>query len=50
LELEDGEFPLELLPELHVLEYFGSGDTRDAFTSFTNARQDAGRPVTLTRL
>jgi hypothetical protein len=49
--VDDGEFPprLELLPELQELTYSGSGDTGDAFafTSFINARQNAGRPVTL---
>jgi hypothetical protein len=49
LELEDGELPLELLPELQELTYSGSGDTGDAFTSFVDARQNAGRPVTLDR-
>ena len=47
LQLEDEEFPLELLPELQELTYSGSGDTGDAFTSFINARQNAGHPVTL---
>ena len=47
LELEDGEPHLELLPELEVLEYFGSGD---AFTSFVDARRNAGHPVTLVHL
>ena len=49
LRLEDGELPLELLPELHELRYSGSGDTDNAFTSFIDARQNAGRPVTLVR-
>ena len=49
LELGDGELPLELLPELQELTYSGSGNTRDAFTSFIDARQDAGRPLTLVR-
>jgi hypothetical protein len=49
LELEDGELPLELLPALQRLFYFGSGNTGDAFTSFINARQKAGRPVNLIR-
>ena len=49
LRLDDGELPLELLPELQELTYSGSGDTGDAFTSFIDARQNAGRPVTLTR-
>jgi hypothetical protein len=48
--LEDGELPLELLPELQELRYFGSRDTGDAFTSFIDARQNAGRPVTLVPL
>ena len=47
LELEDGELPLELLPELQELRTIGSGDTGDAFTSFIDARRNAGRPVTL---
>ena len=49
LELEDGELPLELLPELQELRTFGSGDTGDAFTSFIDARRNAGRPVTVVR-
>ena len=49
LRLEDGELPLELLPELQELTYIGSRDTGDAFTSFIDARQNAGRPVTLVR-
>jgi hypothetical protein len=47
LELEDGELPLGLLPELQELTYSGRGDTGDAFTSFIDARQNAGRPITL---
>ena len=47
LELEDGELPLELLPELQELRTFGSSDTGNSFTSFVNARLNAGRPVTL---
>jgi hypothetical protein len=49
LELDDGELPLELLPELQELTYSESGNTSDAFTSFIDARQDAGRPLTLVR-
>ena len=48
LRLDDGELPLELFPELQELTYSGGGDTRDAFKSFIDARQDAGFPVTLT--
>ena len=47
LELEDGEHPLELLPELQELTYFGSGD---AFTSFIDARQNTDRPISSVRL
>ena len=49
LRLDDGELPLELFPELQELTYSGSGDTRDAFNSFIEARQNADHPVTLTR-
>jgi hypothetical protein len=49
LRLEDGEPPLELLPELQQLTYPGSGDAGDAFTSFIDSRQNAGCPVTLVR-
>ena len=49
LQLEDGELPLKLLPELQELRTFGSGNTGDAFTSFIDARRNAGRPVTLIR-
>ena len=47
LPSQDGEHPLELLPELQELRYSGSGNTNDVFTSFINARQHAGRLVTL---
>ena len=47
LRLEDGELPLELLPELQELTYSGSHDTSGVFTSFIDSRQDAGHPVTL---
>ena len=49
LQLDDGELPLVLLPELQELTYPGSSDTDDIFTSFVDARLNAGRPVTLTR-
>ena len=49
LQLEGGELPLELLPELQELTYSGSGNTVDAFTSFVDARRSAGHPVTLVR-
>jgi hypothetical protein len=47
LRLEDGERPLELLPELQELTYSGSDNPKDAFTPFIYARQNAGRTVTL---
>jgi hypothetical protein len=47
LPSEDGEHPLELLPELQELTYIGSGSADDAFTSFIDMRQNAGRPVAL---
>jgi hypothetical protein len=47
LQLDDGEFALELLPELQELTCSGSGDTSDEFTSFIDACQSTGRPVTL---
>jgi hypothetical protein len=50
LELEDGELPFKLLPELQELRYSGSSRTDGAFTSFVDARRNAGRPVTLVRL
>ena len=49
LWLEDGEPPLELLPELQEVTYSGSGDAGDGFNSFIDARQNAGHPVTLVR-
>ena len=47
LRLENGEYPLELLPELQELTYSGSGNTNNAFTLFIDDRKNAGRPVTL---
>ena len=47
LPLEDGEHPLELLPELQKLTYSRAGNPKNGFTSFIDARQNAGRPVTL---
>jgi hypothetical protein len=47
LRLDDGEHPLEVLPELQELTYSGSGNADDAFTPFIDARLNAGRPVTL---
>ena len=47
LRLEDGEHPLDLLPELQELTYPEIDNTNNAFTSFIDTRQNAGRPVTL---
>jgi hypothetical protein len=52
LRLEDGELPLELLPELQELTYFVYPNDHhhyDAFTPVVDARQSAGRPVALVR-
>ena len=49
LRPDDGEYPLDLLPELQDLTYSGSSDTGNAFTPFIDARQNAGHPVTLVR-
>ena len=51
LRWDDGEPSLELLPKLQELIFSGSRAVRDsdAFTQFTDARKNAGRPVTLTR-
>jgi hypothetical protein len=49
LRPDDGELPSEILPELQELTYSRSGDAGDAFTSFVDARQNAGRPITVIR-
>ena len=49
LQPDEGELYLELLPELQELTYSENGDAGNAFTSFINARQDAGRTLTLVR-
>jgi len=47
LPVEDGEHPLEIFPELQELTYSGSDNANGPFTSFIDARQNAGRPVNL---
>ena len=52
LHVHDGGFPMELLSELQELAYSqaGSGNPRDVFISFTNARQNTDQPLALIRL
>ncbi|KAH9981810.1 hypothetical protein BJV74DRAFT_887316 [Russula compacta] len=47
LRSDDGESPMDVLPELKELSYPASGG--DPFTAFIDARQKAGHPVTLDR-
>ena len=47
LQLDDGEVSLEVLPELLELTYSGNGNVSDMFTSFVDARQNAGSLITL---
>jgi len=50
LQSDDGEpLPVELLPELKEVSYFATDDDDDMFTPLLDARQRAGRPVTLVR-
>ena len=45
LQLDNGESPMMLLPELKELFYPASDDTNDPFASFLDARRNAGHPV-----
>jgi hypothetical protein len=47
LQPGEGESPAELLPELQELSYFAAGTSHNAFALFIDARQKAGRPVTV---
>jgi len=49
LQWDDGEPPLDLLPQLKELVYSANGDVDDAFTSFIRAREVAGHSVSLVR-
>ena len=49
LQLEDGDLPLEVLPELQELTYTGGDNIGDTFAPFVDARRNAGRPITLVR-
>ncbi len=48
LQPSKGELPTELLPELQELSCSELSFSLDAFTPFVDARQKAGRPVTVT--
>ncbi|KAI0246011.1 hypothetical protein BJV78DRAFT_1286853 [Lactifluus subvellereus] len=48
LQTDDGEPPLEFLPNLEEVGYSGEDDARDSFTPFVDQRQLAGHPVNLT--
>jgi hypothetical protein len=47
LPSDDGEPPLELLPNLEEVGYYGESDARDTFTTFLNERQVAGHPISM---
>jgi hypothetical protein len=49
LRSEDGETPLELLPNLEELTHT-RGDIGDSFTAFISERKEAGHPVRLERV
>jgi hypothetical protein len=50
LLLDDEGLALGLLPELHELTYSRNSDTDNEIAPFINARQNAGRPITLVDL
>jgi hypothetical protein len=47
LQTDNGESPLELLPNLKEVRYSGGDDARDTLTPFIDERQVAGHPVNL---
>lgn len=47
LESEDGESPMELLPELKVLSYSGSCNGGDAFNRSIASQKNTGHPIAL---
>ena len=49
LQPDEGESPTELLPELQELSYSAIDSSLDVFARFIDARQKAGRPVTMIR-
>jgi hypothetical protein len=50
LQPGEEESPTELLPELQKLSYSATGALRDSFIQFIDARQKAGRPITVVHL
>jgi hypothetical protein len=50
LKSSAGESPTELLPELQELSYYSTDTSHNAFAQFIEARQKAGRPVTVINL
>ncbi|KAH9955693.1 hypothetical protein BC827DRAFT_1386300 [Russula dissimulans] len=49
LKPENGESPMDVLPQLKKLSYSGSRGAGDKLKPFIKARRKAGRPITLTR-
>jgi hypothetical protein len=47
LHSEDGEMPLELLPNLLIIQHVDGSSFGNVFTSFINEREAAGHPVHL---
>jgi hypothetical protein len=50
LPSDDGEPPLEILPNLEEVGYSGGTDAQDVLTAFVHERQAAGRPVNMVNL
>jgi len=49
LQPENGESPMDVLPQLNKLSYSGSRGAGDKLMPFIKARRKAGHPITLTR-
>ena len=50
LQSDDGEPLWDILPELHEITYSRNSDTDNEFAPFIDARENAGRPITLVDL
>ncbi|KAH9959301.1 hypothetical protein BC827DRAFT_1156318 [Russula dissimulans] len=50
LQSDGGDTPMELLPMLKELSFTGTEDAGDVFAPFIDAREIAGRPVSVMRL